>query len=531
MKIRSDIIRTYQSIHTWTGITTGLLLFICFFAGALTMFQGSIQRWADSSLQNRIGDWPTLETQQLDILVREVAARSQKVKSGFVLTLDGSAPAMSWSVGQAELGQTATRRYASIADNNLISLPADQDQLSRLIDELHRTAGIAGEVGHEHLGVYVMGVVAVVYFLALVSGLIFLLPTLTRSFFALRNKRGRFRYLLDTHNLVGISSLPFHIIIAFSVVVFAFHDQLYDGLRQVYDGKPLFERQAPDNRPYHINQLPRIQTYLDIAEQQFPGYQLNKIQFRGLNSRTPSAVMELTHDDRMLVNPAGDRLVIHPYTLALTYSTNPAGEEGIWGRIVSGFFALHFGSFGGEWGRWLYFLFGLSGAYLFYSGNLLWLEKRRQKKNYSARILNNMTALTVGVSFSCIAGIALAMICSRWFAGQTDNLNGVYVWAYYGVFFGGVIYAFVRGGAKAHAELQLFAGLACLLIPLTSLFAWILPVNLLTRSYTLESWLLEFMALIFAVVFLRSAAKNHRLNSKHKDEIAHSEQQSELSLS
>ena len=46
MKIRSDILRTYQSIHTWTGITAGLLLFIGFFAGSITMFRVAIDDWA-----------------------------------------------------------------------------------------------------------------------------------------------------------------------------------------------------------------------------------------------------------------------------------------------------------------------------------------------------------------------------------------------------------------------------------------------------------------------------------------------------
>ena len=31
--------------------------------------------------------------------------------------------------------------------------------------------------------------------------------------------------------------------------------------------------------------------------------------------------------------------------------------------------------------RWVYFVFGLSGAFLFYSGNLLWVEKRRRTRS------------------------------------------------------------------------------------------------------------------------------------------------------
>ena len=46
MKIRTDIVRMYRDIHGWVGIVSGLALFIAFFAGALTMFEEPLQRWA-----------------------------------------------------------------------------------------------------------------------------------------------------------------------------------------------------------------------------------------------------------------------------------------------------------------------------------------------------------------------------------------------------------------------------------------------------------------------------------------------------
>ena len=44
--IRADIVKLYKTVHTWTGITCGFALFIAFYAGALTMFQEPIARWA-----------------------------------------------------------------------------------------------------------------------------------------------------------------------------------------------------------------------------------------------------------------------------------------------------------------------------------------------------------------------------------------------------------------------------------------------------------------------------------------------------
>ncbi len=65
-------------------------------------------------------------------------------------------------------------------------------------------------------------------YLALVSGVVVLLPSLVKDFFALRVGKNLKRMWLDAHNVVGIISLPFHIVMALTAVVFAYHDQIYD---------------------------------------------------------------------------------------------------------------------------------------------------------------------------------------------------------------------------------------------------------------------------------------------------------------
>lgn len=48
--------------------------------------------------------------------------------------------------------------------------------------------------------------------------------------------------------------------------------------------------------------------------------------------------------------------------------------------FMRGLQALHFGNFGHDAVKWLYFMLGLAGAFLFYSGNLLWIEARRKRR-------------------------------------------------------------------------------------------------------------------------------------------------------
>ncbi len=46
--MRSDVVQLYKTVHTWTGITTGMFLFIAFYAGAITVFAEPLARWASS---------------------------------------------------------------------------------------------------------------------------------------------------------------------------------------------------------------------------------------------------------------------------------------------------------------------------------------------------------------------------------------------------------------------------------------------------------------------------------------------------
>src|SRR5690606_30137020 len=114
---------------------------------------------------------------------------------------------------------------AMLADDG--SVLVDEQHPSRLvefIDVLHRVVGLPVDSDPNR---WIMGVIAALYFMALASGLVVLLPTLVKDFFALRVGRNLKRMWLDAHNVVGIASLPFHIVMALSSVVFAYHDQIY----------------------------------------------------------------------------------------------------------------------------------------------------------------------------------------------------------------------------------------------------------------------------------------------------------------
>jgi uncharacterized iron-regulated membrane protein len=244
--MRADFIRLYKSVHTWTGIVSGLALFIAFYAGALTMFKAPLTRWASPPAAHAAV--PLADAPQL--IARALAAHPEAAK-GFRIDLrqDGDLPArMDWEVRDdaADDHDTLSSRHyhATLREDGAVAVEAARPApVAEFIDVLHRVVGLPFDTDAHR---WVMGVVAVLYALALISGVIVLLPSLVKDFFALRLGRNFKRMVLDAHNVVGIISLPFHVVMALTALIFAFHDGIYFLQGELSPGdKPVWSQPPP----------------------------------------------------------------------------------------------------------------------------------------------------------------------------------------------------------------------------------------------------------------------------------------------
>lgn len=469
--MRSEIVRAYKGVHTWAGILTGLALFIAFYAGALTLFEKPLDRWV--APPGRLVQTPV---EQADALIAATLAARPEAARLFTLHLGEPAPQsrLTWQKGRdddqpwsAELG----------ADGALALQQLRPGKVAEFIDDLHRTAGIPG--GHE-FGETVMGIVSLVYGVALISGLIVLLPSLAKDFFALRVGRNLKRMWLDAHNLMGITSLPFHLLIAMTSMIFCLHDPIYAVQeRLVYDGD-MAAMTAAGNAPAPARKdaapaaLLPVSDLLARVKALSPSFQPTAIEYR--NAGMPGTVVRVIGDDpRYLVRKLGF-VTLDAVDGRVLYTDYLPGHQGSWGAAVSAFFAVHVGTYGGEPMRWIYFLLGLGGAFVFYSGNLLWLETRRRKArdgNPPAPSTSSrwLAAGTVGCCLGSITAISATIAAGKWLPALAPAT------VYYSVFLACVAAAFAAGAARSAAALCIVAALTTLAIPAGSLVGWLLPAS------------------------------------------------------
>ena len=519
MKVRTDILRLAKELHTWVGICAGILLFICFFAGGLSIFQHDLSKWATPPQQSL----NTVELYQYNDLVSQVQQQYPEAQKSFQINLNSKefhyAP-IQWQPAQSQ----AHDDHAFDTDQSAMlatlkpdgTLQVEQENLSKLgwlIEQLHETAGIPGMLGHHTIGVYVMGVVSVLYFLALMTGLIVLLPTLVKDYFTIRQGKNKKRFWLDAHNVIGITSLPFHILLSVTVIVFAFHDLFYDGLGQlVTKGKPLFERPSAVQIADPVSQLD-VEKILLQVQQQAQGYEVSSVSFNNLDQPAKaSARVSLYSPDQMLRGDNFDVMFFNPYQPAPYSTVNLNTQSSGLDQLIRSMFSLHFGNYGGDFTRWLYLALGLGGAFLFYSGNILWIESRvRRQKNPNLALpaqrkdVQFIANLTIGACLGTVFGIVMSMLIGRWayvLSPELHSINAWFMYIYYAIFIFSLMLSFVLGAARALPTLLLSIVIVLLLMPLTSVIALLLPEIGLWSSCS-SLWWVDVFAILFAGLFFR----------------------------
>lgn len=490
MKIRKEVLDVYKAVHTWTGIIAGLALFIAFYAGALTVFKHDLAAWVAAPAH----DARPVNLDDADRLIEETLRARPDAAEDFTLTLratDAQPAQLSWNSADG------TRQFLANfdSDGKLVVNEREPTAVAELVDNLHRTAGfVPGDV---EVGVLVIGVIAMMYGLALISGLILLLPTLVKDVFAFRLGKNLKLLWKDAHNALGFFSLPFHLVIALTTVVFAFHDQIYDTQNVfIYEGALMDQWRLPAPKPEtpSLVNAPAEGGNLALSGAEgrpaspvrmladlrvlSPGFEPHFMDYRDMNTDRPTVRVHGVDPNYMMRYDAF--AIMHPYTGEVLNASYLPGHTQGWTSWLTVIFALHFATFGGATVKWIYFLLGMAGAFLFYSGNLLWIESRRRRAQNGTepqqkRSVRIMAALTVGVSLGCIAGISLSLVAGKWLHGHVSSLNTWHVIVYYAVFFACIAWSLLRGASRSAVELLWLCTIATLFIPLTSLLGVLVP--------------------------------------------------------
>jgi uncharacterized iron-regulated membrane protein len=518
--IRADIVKHYRTVHTWIGITCGFALFIAFYAGALTMFQEPIARWASPPAVG-VAAVPLDDAPRLLELV--AAAHPEARKEGITLHLRGveNEPArVTWKEDAPhEEGQPHehVHWWATLKpDGSLLARQEEPSELAEFISAIHMRVGIP-----KPWGSYFMGVVSLLYGVTLIAGVIVLLPSLVKDFLALRVGKNLKRMWLDAHTIVGSTALPFHLVIAVTATAWGFGGPLWSAQESVIFGgrqkavmKLDFERYAAPKPTGEAGAMMSPAQLLQRLKVQVPDFEPKVMVFENFGDKA-AAVKFVGAEHGYIGDTTFGGVRLSAVTGELVNDRTRPSHQDADRRASTTFYALHTGEYGGTTILWSYFFLGLAGAWLFYSGNLLWIETRRKnarkggevEQSRSTRLLGSAT---VGVCLGCVAGLSLTIVAAKWLHGRVGDLNHWHELIYYVVFLGSIAWAFAWGAARSAVHLLWLCATATMAIPLTTLAALLFPALGMWAHGSAATIGVDVVAFIGALCFARMAVATMR---------------------
>lgn len=400
-------LRNLTDAHGWLGIIISGLLFVIFFAGSISLFRDEIFLW---SVQ------PTQAIEQGNVLsvsqIMEIAIKNRHFNAKEHLTvLPPSADNHYYHVYVDLIEAEAGREYIGLLIDPIsgkIIGEIDQFILAKFIYDLHRDLNIPG-------GKYILGIVTLIFFFMLMSGILIHARKLIANFFQYRTSSNKRSKLLDMHNVIGTISLPFTLMYALSGLIFnlviiyqiAFALILYKG-----DQDALLDDAGVRSVQVEWQDKPRKFSHIDqIVERYQQEFDQIPTVVRMYNYGDESAVIHLIgRINNMFAQRFDVAINLNDNTVvfkddAITHSEVRHGTDTL--------SELHFGGFAGFDLRLVYFILGIAVCALIVTGNLLWIEKREKNLKSSQRSVNILTKLTLVSTLGFGVACCFAFLAER----------------------------------------------------------------------------------------------------------------------
>lgn len=351
------------TLHSWAGIVTGLLLFIVCFSGAVVVFKNEIDLWANPSLaQLPRSDRPAsldavmaqLHTRYPGATVENIALPDAINPSYFALVRERGAPA-----------NTRTK-VALRSDTGTVVGPVDS-QLGQYLRMLHVFLFFGPR--------WIVGFLGVAMLVLIGTGIVIHRKILAELF---TQRWGRsFRVVMsDLHKSAGIWGLGFHILIAATGAWMGLAPLFEQGYKYLTAPASATAKPARKNQGSEPVPMQSLDALHAAARQAVPGLRVRHVSLKRWATDTAEASFTGNLDGHLASTA---RVDMNAASGAAKKVHDPR-TAGFWSLVNGLMEPLHFGDFGGLALKWLYFLLGMTPAFLSISGTVIWLDAHRQRR-------------------------------------------------------------------------------------------------------------------------------------------------------
>lgn len=480
-------------VHTWSGLILGVIMFVIFVMGTLSVFKDETDQWFWPYARH-IGATPDISLDRLydaaigvsgdhpHFLVLNAPTDRAPVPGITVVTDDGPA----W-------------RYFVDPVTYEIRSPLDSAAASHFFYPMHYRLHVPG-------GIWIVGAVSMFLLLALFSGVI-IHRKIFRDFFTFRRGKKMPRLTLDLHNLTSVLALPFHIAITVSGILIFGSLYLQPAIKSLYPGVENARAQVFEDVYGFVSPEESGVTHMRVSS------------LDAMRTRAEPYFDEQPFKDAFLSHPHDKTGYVRLRSIGKTQVSDyrpsvvfDAGTGKVIGEpqvtpgasvqsFITGMHEIHFDHI---ILRWLYFVGGVAGSVMIATGFIYWIESRRLAHARGAR---NGVRFVEGLAVFGIMGFLTAT--AAYFVINQILPRGR--WEYLGieriyweviVFYAVWLLAIPHGAFRKTRAWRDQALLLAFLCVLAVLLNWIVTGDHLARTIFTGQWAIA----IIDVMLLGSAA-------------------------
>lgn len=456
---RARQIRIYD-LHSWTGVSLGLIMFFVCLTGSLALFHHEFEPWEDEARRGEITANPVPIH---DTLTKFAEERAVGFEPDFV---NVSLP--HGEHGHYELfvgGQNADGEFESAQGRFSATtgeeLAFREEGANRLIYDLHRDLAWPDVLGGRQVGRILVGLVGIAFLLLILSGII-AHTKITKELFTLRYLKSVRLKWQDSHKVLGLWTSPFAAMIALTgafLGVIALLLPLLAFVTMKGDQEALIEELGLGQVERAGISAPMIPVD-EIGPRVHPetGNPVTFIRYTNFGDENAEAQLSYKAEQRLLYS---DTITVSAVTGEPKEGVDLLLNNGPFAYILATFSPLHYGTYGGIVLKLIYFALGMSIAVMSALGNMMWIERRRHggeggKSDRFYSVLSGInTGVCAGLPFATVAVLAFDKLYWGTEAARYSSM----VWFLFAVWIAATVFAFFRGNDyKANRELLAATG-------------------------------------------------------------------------
>jgi uncharacterized iron-regulated membrane protein len=357
-----NTLRRWSWIHKWSSlICTVFMLLLCITGLPLIYHHEIVHALGnDVAAPSMPADTPRADIDQ--VIATGMAAYPGKMM--MYLSQDKDEPGM-WAL---TLGDSPT-------DENYKPLLVDA-RTAQLLPEPPLEGGpFMSLMFHLHVDLYAglwgklfLGFMGLLLLVALVSGVVLYAPFMRKlTFGTVRHERSRRVRWLDLHNVLGIVTLVWALVVGSTGMINTWADLLL----KVWQNTELAEMTKPYAGLPPVTQLASMQQAITTARKAAPGMDVGFVAFPGTPFATPHHYGVFMHGDSPLTSRLPKPILIDAQTGVVTASGDLPWY--LAALLVSQ--PLHFGDYGGQALKLLWALLDLATIVVLVTGLYLWLKR------------------------------------------------------------------------------------------------------------------------------------------------------------